>query len=252
MPILIVAGNWKMNNTVQQSKELAAEMKPGLEAIAGVETVVCPPFVSLSAVAEVLKGSNIHLGAQNLNHEDKGAFTGEVSPTMLAELCRFVIVGHSERRNLFGESDGLVNSKVKAALAAGLRPILCVGEQLSDREVGRAETVVEGQVRSCLEGIEYTEALVVAYEPVWAIGTGKAATPQVAQGIMGHIRCVLGSLYGPDAASEVSLLYGGSVNPGNIGDFMQEKDVNGALVGGASLSADSFVELVQRCAHSKS
>ena len=252
MSILIVAGNWKMNNTVQQSKELAAEMKPGLEAIAGVETVVCPPFVSLSAVAEVLKGSSIHLGAQNLHHEDKGAFTGEVSPTMLAELCRFVIVGHSERRNLFGESDGLVNSKVKAALAAGLRPILCVGEQLSDREVGRAETVVEGQVRSCLEGIEYTEALVVAYEPVWAIGTGKAATPQVAQGIMGHIRCVLGSLYGPDAASEVSLLYGGSVNPGNIGDFMQEKDVNGALVGGASLSADSFVELVQRCAHSKS
>ena len=252
MPILIVAGNWKMNNTVQQSKELAAEMKPGLEAIAGVETVVCPPFVSLSAVAEVLKGSSIHLGAQNLHHEDKGAFTGEVSPTMLAELCRFVIVGHSERRNLFGESDGLVNSKVKAALAAGLRPILCVGEQLSDREVGRAETIVEGQVRSCLEGIEYTESLVVAYEPVWAIGTGKAATPQVAQGIMGHIRCVLGSLYGPDAASEVSLLYGGSVNPGNIGDFMQEKDVNGALVGGASLSADSFVELVQRCAHSKS
>ena len=252
MPILIVAGNWKMNNTVQQSKELAAEMKPGLEAIAGVETVVCPPFVSLSAVAEVLKGSSVHLGAQNLHHEDKGAFTGEVSPPMLAELCRFVIVGHSERRNLFGESDGLVNSKVKAALAAGLRPILCVGEQLSDREGGRAETVVEGQVRSCLEGIEYTRTLVVAYEPVWAIGTGKAATPQVAQGIMGHIRGVLGSLYGQDAASEVSLLYGGSVNPGNIGDFMQEKDVNGALVGGASLSADSFVELVQRCAHSKS
>ena len=251
MPISIIAGNWKMNTTIQEAKSLAAAMKPRLEAIVGIESVVCPPFVSLAAVAEVTRGSSIGLGAQNMHHEDNGAFTGEVSPLMLADLCQFVILGHSERRQLFSETDELINRKVKAAIGIGLRPILCVGERLADREEGRAEALVEGQLRGCLAGINPPGGLVVAYEPVWAIGTGKAANAQVAQSMMAHVRNVLDSLYGGDAAANIPLLYGGSVNPDNISNFMGQRDVNGALVGGASLDADSFVELVQKGAQAK-
>jgi triosephosphate isomerase len=251
MPTYIIAGNWKMNTTIQEAKALVTAMRPRLEAIGGVQKVVCPPFVSLAAVGEALRGSSIGLGAQNMHHEEKGAFTGEVSPAMLVGLCQYVILGHSERRQLFGEADDFINKKVKAALKAGLRPILCVGERLPEREEGRAEEVVEGQLRGSLAGIDAPGGLVVAYEPVWAIGTGRAATPDVARSMMAHIRRALSSLYGAQAASGVSLLYGGSVNPGNTSDFMRQKDIDGALVGGASLQADSFVEIVKKAAEAK-
>jgi triosephosphate isomerase len=252
MPTSIIAGNWKMNTTIQEAKALVTAMRPRLDAIGGVQKVVCPPFVSLAEVRDVLRGSSIGLGAQNMHHEEKGAFTGEVSPAMLVGLCQYVILGHSERRQLFGEADDFINKKVKAALKAGLRPILCVGERLPEREEGRAEEVVEGQLRGSLAGIDAPGGLVVAYEPVWAIGTGRAATPDIAQSMMAHIRRVLSSLWGQEAANDTSLLYGGSVNPGNTSDFMRQKDINGALVGGASLQADSFIEIVKKAADARS
>ena len=232
-----------MNTTTEEAIELASAMVGGLEAIEGIEKVVCPPFVSLIAVADVLSGSTVALGAQNMYHETEGAFTGEVSPAMLASICRFVILGHSERRQIFGETDNLVSLKVQTAVRFGIRPIICVGEQLSEREAGRAEQVVEGQVRASLSGVTHSEGLVVAYEPVWAIGTGMAATPEIAGGMMSHIRAVLASLYRAARASDVPLLYGGSVNPGNADAFMEQGDVNGALVGGASLDPESFVSI---------
>ena len=247
MPTTIIAGNWKMNTTLNDAKSLIADMKPRLEAITGVKSVVCPPFISLAAVGELLQGSSIGLGAQNMHPEEQGAYTGEISSGMLASICQYVILGHSERRQLFGDTDDFVNQKVKAAFNAGLRPILCVGEQLQEREGGNAETVVETQLRGGLSGIGSPGNLVVAYEPVWAIGTGKAATPDVAQDMMAHVRSVLASLYGADATG-ISLLYGGSVNPGNTVDYMREQDINGALVGGAALNADSFVEIAEKAA----
>ena len=250
MPTTIIAGNWKMNTNLQDAKTLVAGMKTRLEAIGGIETVVCPPFISLAAIGEMLQGSSIGLGAQNMHPEEQGAYTGEISPGMLASLCQFVILGHSERRQLFGETDDFINQKVKAAFKVGLRPIFCVGEQLQDREDGKAEAVVETQLRGGLSGIDSPGSLVVAYEPVWAIGTGKAATPDVAQDMMAHVRSVLASLYGADA-SDISLLYGGSVNPGNAAEYMREQDINGALVGGAALNADSFVEIAEKAAEAK-
>ena len=246
MPTATIAGNWKMNTTVAEATDLVASMRGPLEEVPGVDKIVCPPFVSLTAVAEVLRGSEVALGAQNMYHESQGAYTGEVSPEMLAGICRYVIVGHSERRQLFGETDHDINLKVRAAAAAGLRPILCVGEQLPQREEGRAEEVVEAQLRSCLAQVRDAAGLVVAYEPVWAIGTGMAATPEVAQGMMSHLRGALASIYGSGVAGGVPLLYGGSVNPDNVSDFLGLGDVDGALVGGASLSPDSFVEIVRK------
>ena len=248
MPTPIIAGNWKMNTTLQEAKELVTQMRLGLEAVEGVHKVVCPPFVSLAAIAETLRGSTISLGAQDVYPEEQGAYTGEVSPIMLADICHFVIVGHSERRQLFDETDEFINRKVKAAFKAGLTPILCVGERLEEREQGRAEGVVEGQLGDCLSGVDSPGDLVVAYEPVWAIGAGRAATPDMAQGMMAHVRSVLAARYGGHAASDVPLLYGGSVNPANISQFVREKDIDGALVGGASLDAGSFVEIVQKAA----
>ena len=248
MPIVIVAGNWKMNTTVPEARALVTAMRDRLEAVEGVAKVLCPPFVSLSPVAEMLRESSVHVGAQNMHHEEKGAYTGEMSPAMLADLCRYVILGHSERRQHFGETDTGVNLKVKAALDAGLRPIVCVGEGLEERERGRAEQLVSGQIRASLADIQPSEGLVVAYEPVWAIGTGRAATPDVAQEMMSHIRRELAGLWGRDTANEVPLLYGGSVTPDNISDSMEQPDINGALVGGASLNADSFVEIVRLAA----
>ena len=248
MPISIVAGNWKMNTSIREAKSLVAEMKPALESIKGVQKIVCPPFVSLAAVADMLRDSSIGLGAQNLYPEAQGAYTGEVSPVVLADLCQFVILGHSERRQIFGETDEFINRKVSAALKARLTPILCVGERLQEREEGEAEQVVERQLRRCLQGEDSPTLVVVAYEPVWAIGTGRSATPDVAQSMMAHLRTVLGSLYGREAADDVPLLYGGSVSPDNVSEFMLENDINGALVGGASLNAGPFVEIVRKAA----
>ena len=245
MSISMIVGNWKMNTTVAEGEELAAGILSGLPHGTGVEVVLCPPFVSLSSVKAVLKDSEISIGAQNLYHGANGAYTGEISAAMLAEICRYAIVGHSERRSIFGETDEAVNLKVRAALGVGMTPILCIGESLDERNGGDAESVVESQAIAGLEGVEVGSGVVVAYEPMWAIGTGQSASPEIAQAMMAHIRETLADIGGEDAAAEVPLLYGGSVNAGNIGGYLSQPDINGALVGGASLDAGSFVEIVK-------
>ena len=245
MSISMIVGNWKMNTTVAEGQALAAEILSELPHSTGVEVVLCPPYVSLASVAEALKDSEISVGAQNLYHEANGAYTGEVSPGMLADICKYVIVGHSERRSIFGETDEAVSLKVRATLGAGMTPILCIGESLDERNGGDAESVVESQVRAGLEGVEVGSGIVVAYEPVWAIGTGQSASPEIAQAMMAHIRETLADIGGEDAASAVPLLYGGSVNAGNIDGYLSQPDIDGTLVGGASLDAGSFVEIVK-------
>ena len=248
MTISIIVGNWKMNTTIAEAKALAASVAECLSHdiladYAGVEVVVCPPFISLSAVQASLQDSNISIGAQDLHYASSGAYTGEVSAGMLNGICKYAIVGHSERRSLFGETDETVNLKAKAALDAGIIPILCVGESLEERESGNAMSVVERQVRVGLDGIDVS-GVVVAYEPVWAIGTGQSASPEIAQSMMAHIRQTLAAIGGADAADTVPLLYGGSVNAGNIAGYITQQDVSGALVGGASLDAQSFTDIV--------
>ena len=245
MSISIIVGNWKMNTTVAEGEVLAAGIRSGLPHGTGVEVVLCPPFVSLVSVKAALKDSEISIGAQNLYHEANGAYTGEISAAMLAEICRYAIVGHSERRSIFDETDEAVNLKVRAALGVDMTPILCIGESLDEREGGSAENVVESQLRAGLNGVEVGPGIVVAYEPVWAIGTGRSASPEIAQAMMAHIRGTLADIGGEDAAAEVPLLYGGSVNAGNIAGYLIQPDINGALVGGASLDAGSFVEIVK-------
>ena len=252
MPTPIVAGNWKMNTSLAEGVRLASQVAANVGVPVGIEVVVCPPFVSLAAVAQALQGTGIEVGAQNMLSEERGAFTGEVAPGMLAGLCRYVILGHSERRALFGETDDIVNRKVAAAVAAGLIPILCVGETLAQREEGRASDVISRQLRGGLAGLHNVLGLVVAYEPVWAIGTGQAATPEIAHGIMGGvIQPVLAELVGGSVAQDTPLLYGGSVNPTNIESFAQQSSVSGALVGGASLDASQFADIVRLTASAK-
>jgi triosephosphate isomerase (TIM) len=241
-----IAGNWKMNTTLAEAVALVRDMRGPLEALDGITRVVCPPFVSLAAVAGELSGSAIGVGAQNMHPEAKGAFTGEVSPTMLEGLCRYVILGHSERRQLFNEDDAFINRKVQAALTAGLVPVLCVGETLEEREAGRAQNVVTRQVREGLAGAEIpVGGLVLAYEPVWAIGTGRAADGATAQEIMGLMRSLLRDVAGDAAAAATPLLYGGSVTADNVAEFAGQQDIDGALVGGASLRAEQFVEIAR-------
>ena len=246
-----VAGNWKMNKSVEQATLLIADMLPGLEAIKTVDRVVCPPFTSLMVVSGMLAGTEIGLGAQNLHWEESGAFTGEVSPQMVKEFCKFVIIGHSERRAYFGDTDETVNLKTKAAIAAGLTPIVCVGETLEENEAGQTESVVSRQVKKGLDGISKDEAasLVVAYEPVWAIGTGKAASAQQANDIIGGVvRSNLSAAFGSDVAGQIRILYGGSVKGSNAGEFFSQSDVDGGLIGGASLKAEDFVQIVEAAA----
>ncbi|MCL0028823.1 triose-phosphate isomerase [Dehalococcoidia bacterium] len=242
MPISIVVGNWKMNMSVAEATALATAIRRLLTIPDGTLALVCPPFPALAAVAEALAGSRIGVGAQNVHPDISGAFTGEVSTTMLSEICSHVIVGHSERRSLFGETDDFINRKARAVSEAGMTPILCVGESMEDRDSGRAEQVVEFQVRKGLTGVH---GAVVAYEPVWAIGAGTGATPETAQEIMAYIREVLGDLSSPHSASEVSLLYGGSVNHSNIQSYTAQDDIDGVLVGGASLDSESFCKIVE-------
>ncbi|MBM4463429.1 MAG: triose-phosphate isomerase [Chloroflexi bacterium] len=251
MRLPVVAGNWKMNTNIDQAIELAQEMRDRLDKVRGVEKVLCPPFVSLSAVGKVISGSSIKLGAQNMYFEEKGAYTGEVSPLMLAGLCEYVILGHSERRQYFGENDEIVNEKVKAALKAGLKPILCVGERLEENEAGRTEEVVTSQTRGALAGVGFSESLVVAYEPVWAIGTGKAASGKQANDTIRLIRSTLGKLYGKASSQSIRIQYGGSVTAANIGEFISQPDIDGALVGGASLKAGEFLSIVEQTANAK-
>ena len=255
-PQIIVAGNWKMNTDIGAGVALAAAVAGGAAAAGVGRLVVCPPFVSLAAVGDAVAGSGVAVGAQNMHADDSGAFTGEVAPPMLAGLCEYVIIGHSERRQFFGETDELVGRKAAAARRHGLMPIICVGETLAERERGQAAEVIRRQVAAALaeidDGDDDTDeaaragGLVVAYEPVWAIGTGRAATPDIAAQIMGGaIRPTIAAALGSDAAAMASLLYGGSVNAGNAAGFAAAGDINGALVGSASLDAEAFLSVAR-------
>jgi triosephosphate isomerase len=244
----MVAGNWKMNKGLYETRELIREMYPVLHDVDEVEVVICPPFVGLGVAKREVEDSTIKLGAQNMHWSNSGAFTGEVSPVMLKELCDYVILGHSERRAMFGETDETVNKKVLAALAHGLKPIVCVGETLEENQSGITATVVGRQVRADLEGLtqEQAELVVIAYEPVWAIGTGLAATPEGANAVHKDvIRPILREMFGEQIGDGMRILYGGSVNPGNAAELFGQSDIDGGLIGGASLKADSFIALVK-------
>ena len=246
MRVLLMVGNWKMHKTAAEAVNLVEGLKSHVAAVRDMEVAVCPPFTALAAVARAVAGSPIGLGAQNLHWEKEGAFTGEISAPMLAELgCTYVIVGHSERRQHFGETDEIVQRKGRAAVTAGIRPIVCVGESLREREAGTTFDVLEAQVKGGLRGLSGDSGMVVAYEPVWAIGTGRTATPGQAQEVHAFIRKLVESLWSPAAAAATRILYGGSVKPDNVRELMAQPDVDGALVGGASLDPSSFGKIVR-------
>jgi triosephosphate isomerase len=243
-----MAGNWKMNKTVGEALDLVRELKASLSGVQGVEVAVAPPYTALYAVHKELVGSSIHLAAQNLYWEEKGAFTGEVSPLMLKEIgCHYVVIGHSERRQFFGETDETVNRRIKAALAQSLKVIFCIGETLKEREEGKTFSVIERQVDGGLRGLGEREMknMVIAYEPVWAIGTGKTATPEQAEEVHRFIRGRLEKLYSRGVSEEIRIQYGGSVTPENVQRLMNQPNIDGALVGGASLKAESFSKIVR-------
>ena len=245
----IIAGNWKMNGTLAEARKLTQELVPALRGETEVDILLCPPFTALSTVGELLKGTPISLGAQDMHWESSGAFTGEISPAMLKEIgCRFCIIGHSERRAYFGDTDPVIHKKLSAALDQELNPILCVGETLQQRQAGKTWAVIEGQLTGALEGIEpdrITRFVTLAYEPVWAIGTGQNATPEQAQEVHASIRGWLANRIGKSQAQAVRIQYGGSVKPENAGDLLGRPDVDGALVGGASLNAKAFISIVE-------
>jgi triosephosphate isomerase len=244
----LVAGNWKMNKTVAEARDLVSTMSARLREIANVEKVLCPPFTAVPALAEMLGGSGIGLGAQNLHWEEKGAFTGEVAPGMVKEFCQYVIIGHSERRTYFGETDQSVNKKLHAAMKAGLLPIVCVGETLEQYEAGSTSDVVRRQIGVGLSGIDSASAskIVVAYEPIWAIGTGKASSGENANFVHQQVvRPALSELFGAQTAETIRILYGGSVTAANASEFFAYADIDGALVGGASLKPDEFVAITK-------
>ena len=247
----IVAGNWKMNTTVPEAVALVDAMLDQLPFISGVEKVVCPPFVSLERVRERLLGTGVLVGAQNTFWEANGAYTGETSVTMLQGLVDYVILGHSERRMYFHEDDALVNKKVAAALAAGLKPIMAVGERLEEREAGKTDEVITRQVTKGLAGISASPSVVIAYEPVWAIGTGRAASPSDAADTIGLIRRLVSSQYGDPFAQQLRILYGGSVTAQNISDLMAKPEIDGGLVGGASLRAEEFMTIAEKAAQAR-
>ena len=248
MRIPIIAGNWKMNKTIDEAVALVEALKGPLAGIAGVEKVVCPPFVCLPAVKAAIGEAQIGLGAQNVYFEESGAYTAEIAPGMLEGLCQYVIIGHSERRQYFGETDEGVNKKIVAALAHSLTPIVCVGETLELRQAGQTDEWVKGQVVAALEGLsaDQVRSLVLAYEPIWAIGTGIAATSQDAQQVIGEVvRPTVGELFGDEVAQAIRIQYGGSVKPANAAELMSMPDIDGGLVGGASLKAPDFIDIVR-------
>ncbi|OGU34916.1 MAG: triose-phosphate isomerase [Ignavibacteria bacterium GWB2_35_6b] len=245
----VVAGNWKMNNDLSQSVNLISEIK---NAITGkelnAEVIICPPFTSLETASALVKDTNVKLGAQNMYYEESGAYTGEISASMLKSVgCEYVILGHSERRAIFGESDEVINKKIKKALSSGLKPIFCIGETLEERESGVTNKIIERQVRNGLTGIstEELESIIVAYEPVWAIGTGKTATPEQAQEVHKFIRNLIKELYSSNSAENLTIQYGGSVKADNAKSLLSQPDIDGALVGGACLKADSFFDIIK-------
>jgi triosephosphate isomerase len=242
----IIAGNWKMNTTVTEAAELVKAMKKKLNIIPGAEKVLCPPFISLITVKDLIKGTSIKLGAQNMYYERSGAYTGEISPVMLSDICEYVILGHSERRGYFGDTDQIVNRKVQAAFAVHLTPIICVGESLEQNEAGETIEVITRQVKVAFEGVESPQGAVMAYEPIWAIGTGKAARGDQANAISGVIRSVVAQLYSDSIAQDMRIQYGGSVTTANISEFISQPEIDGALVGGASLKAAEFLGIVEQ------
>ncbi|MBI2862640.1 MAG: triose-phosphate isomerase [Chloroflexi bacterium] len=247
----IIAGNWKMHTTVEEAITLAQTLKDELDGVLAAEPVLCPPFIALAPLARLLAGSTIALGAQNLFYEDQGPYTGEISPLMLAPLCQYVIIGHSERRKHLGETDEVVNRKIKAALRYGLRPILCVGEDLEQNEAGVTESVIKSQLLAALEELEGAEELVIAYEPIWAIGTGRPATGAGANQVISFIRSTIEKKFGPAFAQRTRIQYGGSVTSQNIVEFLAQPEIDGALVGGASLRAAEFTAIVREAARAK-
>ncbi len=246
MRVPLIAANWKMNTKVDEAVALVGKTIEALDKIKDVEKVVCPPFVSLAVIAEIVKDSSIKLGAQNMHFEDKGAYTGEVSPIMLAGLCQFVIIGHSERRQYFNETDEIINKKLKAALKYKIKPILCIGEKLEENEAGMTAEVVSRQLESALTYVVNLSGTIIAYEPVWAIGSGRSATGEQANKTIGLIRRKIADLYDKAAAQNIRLLYGGSVTADNIAEFIKQPEIDGALVGGASLKAEQFINIVRQ------
>ena len=247
MRIPVIAGNWKMHKTTSEARALARAVKEGAAGARHFRVVLAPPFTALAAVADEVKGSPIMVGAQNVHWEAKGAFTGEISIPMLQEIgCSAVIIGHSERRQLFGETDETVNRRVKSVINSSLTAIVCIGETLAEREAGRVHDVITQQLGGGLAGLtrQALSHIILAYEPVWAIGTGRTASPEIAQEVHGTIRGWLSRQYGDEAAQEVRVLYGGSVKPENIADLMRQPDIDGALVGGACLEAESFLRII--------
>ncbi len=242
----MIAGNWKMNKNLDEALELVKGIK-GEERDEEVEAVLCVPFVNLTEVKKIIEDTDIKLGAQNVHWEDSGAYTGEISPLMLKNIgVEYVIIGHSERRQLFNETDEIVNKKVKAVFNHGLKPILCVGETLDQREEGIEQNIVGKQIKNGLQGIEEKDCknIVIAYEPIWAIGTGKTASSEDANTMLGFIREILGDIYNEDLKNNIRILYGGSVKPNNIKELMKEEEIDGALVGGASLKKEDFLSLI--------
>ncbi|WP_304130916.1 triose-phosphate isomerase [Ignavibacterium album] len=245
----IIAGNWKMNNDLQQSIFLIEELKTKLQNKSlNSDVIICPPFTSLSEAKKLIEGSVIKLGAQNMFYEDSGAYTGEISASMLKSVgCEYVILGHSERRTIFGEKDEMINKKIRKALSQKLKPIFCVGETLEEREKDITEKVIKKQIEKGLIDVTPDEILdvIIAYEPVWAIGTGRTATPQQAQEVHHFIRKLLANMYSKDFANLITIQYGGSVKPENAKELLSQKDIDGALVGGACLKADSFIGIIE-------
>jgi triosephosphate isomerase len=251
MRVPMIAGNWKMNTTVREAIELVGKMRFELDRIDNVEKVICPPFVSLEAIKKRLEGSTIKLGAQDLHYEEKGAFTGEISPQMVADLCEYVIVGHSERRQYFGETIDIVDKKIRAAIKVGLKPILCVGETLEENKAGKTEKVLIRQLSSPSARLYLFGGMVIAYEPIWAIGTGIPASGEQANKTIGFIRNYIAGVKGKGVAQDMRLLYGGSVTAKNIAEFIKQPEIDGALVGGASLKANEFLSIVKQTAEIK-
>jgi len=246
-----VAGNWKMNKTIAEARELVSVMGKELKNVKGVEKVLCPPFMALVAIANLIGGTDLGLGAQNMHWEEKGAYTGETSPGMVKEFCKYIIIGHSERRAYFGETDTTVNKKVIAAQKVGLIPIVCVGETLTEYEAGQTAQVVRRQTLEGLKDIDaaFASHIVVAYEPVWAIGTGRASSAENAQSVHRDVvRAALQDLFGAETAQTIRILYGGSVTAANAAEFFSQQDIDGALVGGASLKSDEFIAIARAAA----
>jgi len=246
-----IAGNWKMNTNIEEAVALIKTMQPQLNKIQGVEKVLCPPYIALNAAKGIIRGSTVKLGAQNMFYEEKGAFTGEISTHMLQDLCDYVIIGHSERRQYFGETNELVNKKLKAAVQHNLKPILCIGETSEENEAGKTREVLGAQLINCADRLYFMSGMVIAYEPLWAIGTGKNASGDEANRTINFIRQFISRLHGSGIANTARILYGGSVTASNIAEFMRQPDIDGALVGGASLKADDFVSIVRQASEIK-